>query len=96
MGGGCRGGWWQQGRAKLQPTNPCQKPTCATQVYTRCVPATHPPPPTHPGVQGEIADLRAAEAQREKLVGEVVKENRALAEPLAQGCQAGEEGAYTS
>ncbi|KAL4443289.1 hypothetical protein ABPG75_011026 [Micractinium tetrahymenae] len=35
----------------------------------------------------EIADMKAAEAAREKLVGDVVRENRRLAEPLAQAVQ---------
>lgn len=35
----------------------------------------------------EIAEMKAAEAAREKLVGDVVRENRRLAEPLAQAVQ---------
>lgn len=34
--------------------------------------------------QDEIAEMKAAEAAKEKLVGDVVRENRQLAEPLAQ------------
>lgn len=46
-------------------------------------------PAAHAGIlqilaQEEIAEIRAAEAAREKLVGEVVQENRRLAQPLAQ------------
>lgn len=40
-----------------------------------------PPPPV---AQEEIAEMKGAEAAREKLVGDVVRENRRLAEPLSQ------------
>ena len=35
-------------------------------------------------LQDEIAEMKAAEAQREKLVADVVRENKSLAEPLSK------------
>ncbi|KAL4423403.1 hypothetical protein ABPG77_009981 [Micractinium sp. CCAP 211/92] len=39
-------------------------------------------------LKDEVAEMKAAEAAKEKLVGDVVRENRQLAEPLAQAVQA--------
>ena len=41
-------------------------------------------PPPLAVLQDEIGEMKAAEAQREKLVADVVRENRSLAEPLSK------------
>ena len=43
-----------------------------------------PLPALPAAAQEEIAEMKAAEAAREKLVGDVVRENKRLAQPLAQ------------
>ena len=41
-------------------------------------------PPPLAVLQDEIGEMKAAEAQREKLLADVVRENRSLAEPLSK------------
>ena len=67
-------GWTGCGRGMATPAPP-------TSTRPHCTPGTAPCPLPR---QDEIAELKRAEAAREKLVGDVLRENRRLAEPLGQ------------
>jgi hypothetical protein len=71
------GGWvqaWKHGAPLASGTRP-GKHFSLNPAFV-CIAATL--------AQEEIAGMRAAEAQRERLVGDVVRENRALTEPLGK------------